>query len=104
MVRVMMKSAWAAAIASVGAALTMGGIGSAPTASAACQPTPIPGESYCDKPVGPNGIWERCYQRPSTPIFGPRGVMGEVTPPPECYPVDPAQPAPLGQPPNHIDD
>jgi hypothetical protein len=99
----MMKSAWAAAIASVGAALTIG-IGSAPTASAGCQPTPIPGESYCDKPVGPTGTRERCYQRPSYPLFGPRGVIGEATPPPECYPVDPAQPAPLGQPPNHIDD
>jgi hypothetical protein len=104
----MMKSARIAGTAAMGAALTIGGIGigivMAPAASAGCQATLIPGESYCDKPPGPNGVYERCHQAPSYPVYGGRGVIEDVTPPPECYPVDPAQPVPLGQPPNHIDD
>lgn len=107
-VPLMKKSARVAGTVTLGAALTIGGIGigigMAPPASAGCQATVIPGESYCDKPVGPNGVWERCHQPPSYPVFGGRGVIEDVTPPPECYPIDPAQPVPLGQPPSHIDD
>lgn len=94
----MIKSARVAGTVTLGAALTFGGvgigIGLAPPASAGCQGTLIPGESYCDKPPGPNGVYERCHQAPSYPVFGGRGVIEDVTPPPECYPVDPSQPIP----------
>ncbi|WP_420872389.1 CDGP domain-containing protein [Mycobacterium shigaense] len=63
-----------------------------------------PEESYCDKPIGPDGTWERCHQGPSYPVYGGPGVVETRTPPPECYPIDPTQATPLGQPPNHIDD
>ena len=104
----MLKSARVAGTVALGAALTFGGIaigiGTAAPASAGCQPSPIPGESYCDKPIGPDGVWQRCHQGPGYVVWGGPGVIREVTPPPDCYPVDPAQPVPLGQPPNHIDD
>ncbi|MCV7032222.1 CDGP domain-containing protein [Mycobacterium sherrisii] len=100
----MMKLAWVAAAASLGAALTIGGLETAPKASAGCQAALLPGEWYCDKPIGPDGTWERCHQSPSYPVYGGKGVIEDITPPPDCYPIDPAQPVPLGQPPNHIDD
>lgn len=104
MVPIVMKLAWVAAAGSVGAALTIGGIATAPSASAGCQAGIIPGESYCDKPIGPDGTWERCHQGPSYPVYGGPGVIESRTPPPECYPIDPTQAVPLGQPPTHIDD
>ncbi|WP_139813640.1 CDGP domain-containing protein [Mycobacterium simiae] len=100
----MMKLAWCGAAALLGAALTIGGLGTAPKAFAGCQPGLLPGESYCDKPVAPDGTWERCHQGASYPVYGGKGVIEDITPPPECYPVDPTQPVPLGQPSNHIDD
>jgi hypothetical protein len=80
-----------------------GGIACAPAASAGCEGPPL--AQVCDKPVNPDGSWQRCMTAYGGPVYG--NPVGSYFPNTwKCFNIHPQQVplAPAGQPQYHIDD
>ena len=68
-------------------------IGSAPPASAGCQPYGF--DQLCDGPIQPDGTWQRCNAKP------PNVWTGAVES--TCFTLGDDHPLPPFDPPGHID-